>query len=161
MSVRDGQRKERERETGGWVQGAFWCGRGGGRGGRDVYRHRKREKEIDWWRERYRYWSREWGEASRVKDSQMLTGAQLSVIPVETTIPILSCQGSVASRWLHNFIRAHKLAVSLQFWHTNRHSHTSAISWGAQPLEDPGTTRCQRWLAPAATGPRVQIRARG
>ena len=43
-------------------------------------------------------------------------------------------------------------------------SRTSAImniSWGAQPLENPGMSWCQRWLAPAATGPKVQMCARG
>ena len=52
----EGWTEKRERE--GRVQPGYslWkCGRGGGRGGRNVHRHRKRKKEIDWWRERYRY----------------------------------------------------------------------------------------------------------
>lgn len=127
-------------------------------------------------------------EVRRVKDSQTLTGVQLSVIPVEATVPILSCQGNIQGHtarhvvqyahkahhtnqtlthtWLHNFIRAQKhtsniltvLPQKQAFKHICHHAH---VSLGAQPLEDLGNNWCQRWLAPAATTPKVQVCARG
>lgn len=61
---------------------------------------------------------------SRVKDSQKLTGVQLSVIPLEATVPILSCQGYTAS--------ASKDTLPITW--RNTHTHTNLITHSVQGL---------------------------
>lgn len=73
-------------------------------------------------------------EVSGVKDSQTLTGVQLSVIPVEATVPILFCQDYVASAskdtlfvtWCKN--TQTQTSSHIQYRHRHIHGYTISLA---------------------------------
>lgn len=68
----------------------------------------------------------------RVKDSQTLTGAQLSVIPVEATVPILSCRGSIQGQTTAGHVAQHTHTHTQNSSLINykpQHIHGTAVSF--------------------------------